>query len=331
MMRKIKISLLACCVMLGAIRAQDFHLSMYDAGPLFLNPAMTGMVDAPWRLHGQYRNQWKAVAFKPYNTAVLSLDAPVGKWGFGGQISEMRAGIGGFNVFSALGSIAYNVSLDKNRFHQLAMGLQAGITQKSIEYNLYTFDSQYTPTNGGSFDKNLSTNEKLSNRSFIIPQVNAGLLYFYGKQQSRVNPFVGYSLFNATQPNETFWGMDNKLPMRHYMHAGVRINITELFYVLPKTLVMMQTNALEQTYACDLGYYLAHDNVYLLAGMTYRNLDAGCIYVGARRNNYIAKIGYDINTSSLKDASKSRGAIEVSFTYMAKKKKADVIRNCPRL
>jgi len=331
MKRFIKILGIACLVLVNGIKAQDFHLSMYDAGPLFLNPAMTGMVDAPWRLHAQYRNQWKAVAFKPYNTAILSLDAPVGKWGFGGQLSEMRAGIGGYNVFQALGSLAYNVALDKKRFHQLALGLQGGITQKSIEYNIYTFDSQYTPTNGGYFDKNLTNNEKLSSRSIYTPQLNAGFLYYFGKQQSRVNPFLGYSVFNLMEPKETFFGFDNKLPMRHYAHTGIRVNITELFYVLPKALVMMQTNAIEQTYALDMGYYLSRDQVYLLAGVTYRNQDAGVIYIGARRNNYIAKVGYDINTSSLKDASKSRGAFELSFTYMGKKKKADVIRNCPRL
>lgn len=304
---------------------------MYDAGPLFLNPAMTGMVDAPWRVHAQYRNQWKAVAFKPYNTALISFDMPVGKWGFGGQVTEMRAGVGGYNVFQAVGSGAYNVAIDKKKFHQLAMGVQAGLTQKSVEYNIYTFDSQYTPTNGGYFDKSLSTNENLASRSYILPQVNAGLLYYYSKQQSRVNPFIGYSVFNLTQPKETFFAGSNTLPMRHYINAGIRINVTELFYIIPKALVMVQKNAYEQTYGLDLGYFMSHDQVYLLGGVTYRNMDAGVIYVGARKNNYIAKIGYDVNTSSLKDASHQRGAFEISFTYMAKKKKPDVIRNCPRL
>lgn len=331
MRRLARIFLIGCCILANAVNAQDFHLSMYDAGPLFLNPAMTGMVDAPWRVHAQYRNQWKTVAFKPFNTALLSLDAPVGKWGFGAQLTEMRAGIGGYNVFQAVGSVAYNVALDKKRFNQLALGVQGGVTQKSIEYNIYTFDSQYTPTNGGYFDKGIANNEKLDSRNMLLPQLNAGLLYYYAKQQSRLNPFIGYSVFNLMEPKETFFGFDNKLPMRHYAHTGVRINLSELFYILPKALVMMQTNAIEQTYALDFGYYLQNDQVYLLGGITYRNQDAGIVYAGAKWKSYIAKIGYDINTSSLKDASKSRGAIEVSFTYVAKKKKADVIRNCPRL
>lgn len=313
------------------IQAQDFHLSMYDASPMFLNPAMTGMVDAPWRANIQYRNQWKTVAYKPYTTALVSVDAPVGKWGFGGQITEMRAGIGGYNVFQALASAAYSVSLDRKRFHQLAMGIQGGINQKSVEFNIYSFDAQYTTQNGGGFDKNVASQESPSNQSFILPQTNAGIMYYYSKQQSRLNPFVGYSLFNLLQPKESFFGSSNQLPIRQYINAGVRINITELFYILPKSLIMLQTNDLEQTYAVDMGYFMKESQVYLLAGMVYRNQDAGVVWVGARMNNYIGKIGYDVNTSSLKDASHSRGAFEVSFTYMGKKKKADVIRNCPRL
>lgn len=331
MKRFLKIIVPALCLLFSTVNAQDFHLSMYDAGPLFLNPAMTGMVDAPWRIHAQYRNQWKAVAFKPYNTALISFDAPVGKWGFGGQVTEMRAGIGGYNVFQAVGSAAYSATIDKKRFHQLAMGLQAGLTQKSVEYNIYTFDSQYSTSNGGFFDKSLANNENLVNKTIYLPQVNAGFMYFFSKQQSRVNPFVGYSAFNLLQPKETFYGFNNNLPVRHYINTGIRINITELFYVLPKALVTIQKNAYEQTYALDMGYYMKHDDIYLLAGATYRSMDAGIIYIGARKNNYIAKMGYDINTSSLKEASHQRGAFEISFTYIAKKKNTGVIRNCPRL
>ena len=70
---------------------------------------------------------------------------------------------------------------------------------------------------------------------------------------------------------------------------------------------------------------------YLLGGLNYRAKDAAVVYIGARKNNYIAKIAYDANTSTLKDASKYRGAFEISFTYMAKKSKSKEVRHCPRL
>ncbi len=331
MKKKLLISYSILLLLTSSLKAQDFHLSMYDAGPLFLNPALTGIVDANFRVHAQYRNQWKSVAFKPYNTALLSLDAPKGKWGFGGQIINMRAGVGNYNVLQGMLSLSYAVPLDKNKYNNISFGIQAGATQKKIEAGLYTYDNQYNNTNGGYFDQSMSSGESFNRQSFVTEQVNAGFLYYNAKQQSRLNPFLGYSAFNLTSPKETYFATSNKLPIRHYIHGGLRINVTELFYVLPKVLVMMQKNASEQLYSIDIGYFLKEQEFYLLAGGNYRNKDAAVVYVGARKNNYIAKISYDANTSSLKDVSKYRGAFEISFTYMAKKSKAKVIRHCPRL
>lgn len=315
----------------SSLKAQDFHLSMYDAAPLFLNPALTGVVDADFRVHAQYRNQWRSVAFKPYTTALISLDAPKGKWGFGGQIINMRAGVGNYNVLQGLLSVSYAVPLDKNKYHNISFGLQAGATQKRIEAGLYTYNNQYTNTDGGYFDQSLSSGESFNRQSFVSEQVNAGFTYFNAKQQSRINPFFGYSAFNLTNQKETFYSSSNKLPIRHYVHAGLRLNLTELFYILPKVLIMMQKNATEQLYSIDAGYFFKEQEFYVLAGANYRSKDAAVFYVGARKNNYIAKIAYDANTSSLKDVSRYRGAFEISFTYMAKKSKAKTLRHCPRL
>ncbi len=313
------------------LKGQDFHLSMYDAGPLFLNPALTGVVDANYRVHAQYRNQWRTVGFKPFNTALISLDAPKGKWGIGGQITNMRAGIGNYNALQGLFSFSYAVPLDKNKFHNLSFGLQGGLTQKHIEAGLYTFDNQYTSSNGGYFDQALPSGESFSRQSFVTEQLNAGFMYFNAKQQSRINPFLGYSVFNLTNPKETYYNTLNKLPIRHYFHAGARINIGELFYILPKALIMMQKNATEQLYSIDVGYFLKDAEFYFLSGINYRVKDACVLYVGAKKNNYILKLAYDANTSSLNDASKYRGAFEISFTYMGKKAKEKEARHCPRL
>lgn len=330
-MKKIFIYIIVTFVFFGKTKAQDFHLSLYDAAPLFLNPAMTGVIDAKFRIHAQYRNQWNSVAYKPYNTALISADMPKGKWGFGIQIIEMRAGIGNYNVFQGMLSAAYTVPLDKKKSHHLAFGVQGGATQKQVEYKLYNWDSQYSSTNGGSFNTDLPSNENFNRQSQILPQLNAGLLYFFSKQQSRLNPFLGISAFNLTQPKETFFDQSNRLPMRIYGHAGVRVNISELLYVLPKVLVMSQGTAFEQTYALDAGYYFKNDKFFLLAGFTYRASDASIVYAGFRKDNYIFKLGYDFNTSTLKTASKTRGAFEISFTYLAGKKNLKEVRNCPRL
>ena len=43
----------------------------------------------------------------------------------------------------------------------------------------------------------------------------------------------------ATDAATRTYQTNNKLPIRHYIHAGLRINVTELFYILPKALIFL--------------------------------------------------------------------------------------------
>lgn len=327
-------------------KAQDAHLSLYDAAPLFLNPAMTGVFDGNWRIHGQYRTQWKAVNYKPYQTGLISFDMPLKKWGIGAQITNFRAGIGNFNALSGSVSLAYTTSIDKSKKHNVSFGIQGGLRQKSVEYQLLSFNNQYSENNGGEFNMDEPTFENFAGQSLITPVANAGFLYFFAKQQSRLNPFLGVSAFNLTEPQESFQDKDNRLPMRFYGHVGTRINITEQFYLIPKVLAMTQEEYWEQTYAVDAGYYLKGADLYLIAGAFFRTVgwpksvadeaskiseDALVLSIGAKMENITAKVGYDVNISSLSTVSTGRGGFEVSLTYVNQKKKPKTEKICPRL
>jgi type IX secretion system PorP/SprF family membrane protein len=330
-MKKILITLAVLTGLTQLVKAQDFHLSMYDSPPMFLNPAFTGLIDSKARIHAQYRNQWSAVTFKPFTTALISADMAKGKWGYGVQVINMRAGIGNYNAFQFLLSAGYGVPIDKNKFHNISFGLQAGFTQKSIREENLTFDDQYNHRNGGFFDNSYSSNENFTRQSQILPQLNAGVLYYYSKQQTRINPFVGISGFNLTHSKETFFDQNNHLPIRFNIHLGTRVNINELIYVIPKILIMKQGTAFEQTYAVDGGYYLKQGNLFIIAGYVFRAKDASVASLGFKKDNYLLKFGYDFNTSSLKTASKSRGAMEIAFTYLVGKEKITKVKHCPRL
>ena len=55
------------------------------------------------------------------------------------------------------------------------------------------------------------------------------------------------------------------------------------------------------------------------------------VSIGAKMDSFIAKVGYDVNISSLATVSNGRGGIELSFTYMKQKKKPKTEKICPRL
>lgn len=329
-------------LLLGAVfglvlvaNGQDFHLSQYDAAALNTNPAMTGMFEGKHRFHLHYRTQWAAVATRPFQTGVATYDMRLNsKWSFGIQLLNYNAGAGMYNAAQVLPSISYNVPLDKNKFHRLGFGVSAGIINKSFDFSALSWGAQYQPTaTGGMFDQTLNSGESFPGASVTIPDVNAGLLYFFGAPGSRVNPFVGFSAFHLTRPNESFFGVgESRLPMRYLGHAGARIGINEKLSILPKVYMMTQERAVELTYSALAHYYLKGPDMFLIGGFTYRSSrDALIADVGIRYGQWQGRLSYDFNVSTLKVASNGRGATELSITYIMFKSETNPIPTCPRL
>ena len=333
LVRKFKyIPLIALALLLStSVFAQDFHLSQNSSAPLFLNPAMAGKFDGQYRLHLHYRTQWNSIATKPFNTALASFDMPIKKFAVGAQISNNRAGAGLFNVLGIHVNGSYTLGLDKNSFHNISLGLQGGAIQKSVDFNRLYFANQYTAVNGGSFDQSLPTGETFGAPNFWLYDINAGFLYFYGQEDARINPFVGYSLFHITEPAETFYSTDNNLPRRHVIHRGFKFNLNERIQFVPKVMSMYQENDKELNLGAVAHYHLREANTILIFGPTFRSKDAAIIELGAKIGKYEARVSYDINTSSLNDYSDGKGGFEISLTYIPRKQKPNPIKNCPRI
>ncbi len=313
------------------IHAQDFHLSQYDAAPLFLNPSMTGMFDGKFRAHLHYRTQWAAVSTKPFTTAGVSFDMPIKKFGVGLQIMNLRAGAGSYNALNAVLSFSYDLA-SKTNMHHLALGVQAGIIQKSIRPDKFFFGNQYDAVNGGGFNTDLSSGETFKSTSFVVPAINAGALYYFAKTSARLNPFIGFSLFNLTQPEERFFDSKaGKLYMRTYIHGGIKINVNEKIQLLPKLIHMQQLENRENTVSLLMFYFLKDANTYLMFGPTYRFKDAAIIEGGIKKGPYLLRLSYDVNISPLKSVSYYKGGFEISLTYTYAKPKINQALNCPRL
>ena len=332
MMKKYYLILVSGLVLSSlGLKSQDFHLSQYDAAPLYLNPALAGQFDGKYRLHGHYRTQWGSVSSKSFKTAAISFDIPVDKFAFGAQILNRRAGAGDYNDLGVLLTGAYSFTVDKDEMHKFSFGLQGGVVQKSVNFENLYFENQYTSANGGSFDQSIPSGENFGGNNFWIPDLNAGFVYYYGKDQIRINPFIGASVFHLTQPKETFYNSDNKLPMRYKAHAGAKVNLSEKIQLMPKVLFMRQRNAQELNYGLMAHYHIGSTGVIALLGPTFRSSDAFILEGGAKFGNYEAKVSYDFNTSTLSDFSDGKGGFEISLTYIPRIFKPNPIKNCPRI
>ncbi len=311
--------------------AQDFHLSQHDAAALYLNPALVGQFDGKYRIHGHYRTQWGSLSSKSYKTAAISFDMPFQKFAFGGQIINGRAGAGDYNALGILLNMGYSFTIDNAETHKFSFGLQGGVIQKSVDFEQLYFEAQYTTAGGGTFDQSLPTGETFGSPNFWIPDVNLGVVYYYGKDQMRINPFVGISTFHLTQPKESFYGVDNKLPIRYVAHGGAKVNLSEKIQLMPKVLFMRQKNAQEINYGLMAHYHIKGSDAIILFGPTYRSADAFILEAGLKIGSYEGKIGYDYNTSELNNFSDGKGGFEISLTYIPKIFKPNPIKNCPRI
>lgn len=329
-MKKVYLILLISLLAVSG-KSQDFHLSQYDAAALNVNPGMTGVFKGEYRIHGHYRNQWLAVATKPFTTGLIAFDANKGKWGYGAQIANFRAGTGGYNVISLMPSLAFKLVFGKQRFSFISIGAQVGAFQKSINSSSLTFANQYVKTNGGEFNTSLSTNENFGNNGIYNLDVNAGAMYYYANPMSMINPFGGVSFFHLNNPSESFLGETNKLKIRTEAILGARIAVTPTISVMPKVFFQFQEEATELTYAAQGQFYLSNYDLFLLGGVTYRNMDAAIIELGAKYGSFIGRMSYDINTSSLNDVSRGRGGSEFSLTYIFSTPNPNPVPTCPRL
>ncbi len=329
----------------AGMQAQDFHLSQYEAAPLYLNPAMTGMFNGHYRIHAHYRNQWRAIATKPFTTAGASFDMPYKKYAFGAQILNYRAGTGNYNALSFLLSGGYDYAIDNktNNYHHISGGLQLGFLHKSVNLNKLTWGNQYVGTQGGQFDVGIASGESAGSVSQFMPDLNMGIMYYFADNRARFNPFAGLSVNHINHPDEAYFSA-SKLPVHWTIHAGTKIGINEKIQLMPQFMNMHQTNDRELTMSMYLHYYLTESDAYIIFGPTYRisgplskskpgyrEKDAFVLEAGFKQGDYIYKISYDINTSTLKPVSDGKGALELSITYTPKRQNPNPIPSCPRL
>ncbi|HEU4718855.1 MAG TPA: PorP/SprF family type IX secretion system membrane protein [Bacteroidia bacterium] len=313
-----------------SLRAQDFHLTHYDAAKIYLNPAMTGMFDGYYRIHANYRNQWSAVATKPFQTEALAFDMPIKRYGVGVQLMNNRAGFGNFDVLQLNFSGAYDLQCDKNNNHHVAFGMEAGVMQKSVDFGRLSWDNQYTMADGGGFDASLPSGESYDTERNYLLDISAGALYYYAKEASRINPFFGFSVFHLNQPRESFYGTSNRLPLHYIIHTGARIGINERLQLQPRFLYMWQLNDHEMVLGLLANIMLPNSD-YLIVGPSFRTKDAGIMEVGVKHGAFTYRMSYDVNVSTLRPATNERGGIEFSVIYIAKRKVPVVAPNCPRL
>ena len=326
---------------------QDIHFSQFTQAPLSFNPANAGTTT--W-IRGviNYKNQWQTVV--PYNTIAASFDQKLKKrWiqrerktrtllfkassekglGWGVNAYNDKAGDGHMGTLQGNFFLAYQIQLAKESM--LAAGIQGGFVQRSINYNGLYWENQYDPSASNGFNQGLSAGENFSSNHFIYPDVAAGIIYTYKKNERYMRGNdqrdfqVGGAVFHINRPKYSFIGTSEKLDPRIILHSNGILGISNTNMALVPSVLFAQQGSNREILAGSLiRYMLKEDSRYtgyvkgaaVSAGGYYRAKDAFVVAGLFEFSAYAIGVSYDINTSKLKTATSGRGGVEIVLRFL---------------
>ncbi|MFD0794146.1 PorP/SprF family type IX secretion system membrane protein [Mucilaginibacter litoreus] len=245
-------------------RAQDHMYSQFFNSPVYLNPALNGQFEGDLRMNLIYRNQYTSIPGNlSYLSASIDYNVPQFGGGLGLIFTRSSEGTAYLNKNNIAGIYSYSVG---SQDYVLSFGIQAGVTNRSIDYSKLVFGDQIDPSLGYIPGSVSGADRPDFNNKFYFDAgagINLTLKSFN----------IGGAAQHINRPNESFTGTPAQLPVRATLHASYRYNLSkddnlyddEKSYLIPSVIFYKQGNAQS-----------------LNAGMQYkrRSINAGLWYRG---------------------------------------------------
>lgn len=315
--------------------AQDPHFSQFFSSPLTLNPAFTGKFNGSYRLAGNYRNQWPSIN-NAFITSTASIDFHILEnkiknndlFGVGFSFLNDNSANSAVKLNYASVSTAFHKGLDEDGYNQIGIGVQATYANMFINTSGLKFEDQLQAT-GFTGDTKENFNAATLQSNYF--DLNAGLL-FTGSSNENNNYYAGFSVYHINQPKQNFYGSDYLLNQRITAQAGGYFLVNDGLGIHLSGLYSLQGSTNEVVVGGTTQFIANPDAaspVSIYAGGWLRLKDAFIPYIGLEFSNTRLGISYDVNTSSLKTASLSRGGIEISLIY-THQPNTDRPINCPK-
>jgi len=335
-MKRIVLILSVVLIILN-VKAQDIHFSQYNAQPLLLNPALSGMNECDYRVGALYRMQWFSVAAgNTYRTTSVFADMAIVKpkkganfLGAGISLYSDQAGDLNYNTNKVDLSLAYHIILDRSTKQSFSLGLQGGFAHRSIDLSKAIY--QYDPTTG---DPILSSTEAISADPLFYGDVSAGFLWSI-KPVPASSYHLGFAIQHLNQPNISGFYSQNENEKKYIKftgHFGSLIPLSKRISIMPGFLLLKQGPSFEATISNYFKYSISDipsNKTAFYLGTMYRVLDAVIVALRADVKGFSFNLSYDINVSKLTPSSKANGGPELGIMYTGCMKRANKQTYCP--
>lgn len=333
---KLTVTISALMMVMGfSLNAQDIHFSQFYMNPLQQNPAMAGAVYG-MEANINYKDQWRAIG-APYKTFALGYHLRFNKKrssnGYlagGANFFADRAGDSNMGTGQGNLSLAYHAKL--NSHNTLGGGIQAGYFQRSIDFSGLQWGSQF---DGVAYDPTLAGGLSSGSSNFTKFDLGAGLVWVYNNKEGDIkvtdnhdlNFNAGFSVMHLTRPKYSYIGTSERLPMRVVFHANGVISLAESskMAIVPGFMYYRQGPAQEIYFGTLFRHLLSQDSKFtglknssaFYWGAYLRTRDAITAKILFEYGGWGFGVSYDVNVSSLKTATSTRGGLEFGIRYTA--------------
>ena len=276
--------------------AQDVHYSQFDKTKSLLNPSLISSLNDDYEIQIQRRSQWSSVSI-PFTTFTISFNAKdvYKKTSLAGTILSDKAGDSYFSTNGVSFSVANTFLINDNL---LSIGLQSALYQRSVNYDALIF----------------LENENLQNPKFLFFDIGLGLSN-YKILNSNSALLLGISYFHINKPRQSLVSNNQVLLKPKYiLHSTYYTAISSQINISPTLYSSSQDQAKEFIIGTDFIYKL-NDEFNFISGIYSRINDAFFLTIGVQKAKVEAIISYDINTSTLANASNFLGGVEFSISY----------------
>lgn len=303
----------------------DIHFSQFYETSILRNPALTGVFANDYKLGVYYRNQWSSIS-NPYNTVLVSAETHLNvketsedfvSFGLLGYYDQ--AGSIDEKITSVYPAINYNKSINPDHNTFLSFGFTGGYVQYSFDPGKATFNNQYL---NGKFNLANPTLENLPNAKMTLWDLGAGINFNTSSGTGNsVTYVIGVSGYHFTQPKFSYYQKANNITenMRLNGNAGISTNINDQVsfqlhgnYAMQGTYREIIAGGILNWAASSAGM---NDIFILTGGLFYRYQDALVPVVKVTYKSLSMGLSYDVNVSTLKEASNMQGGAEFTLFY----------------
>lgn len=303
--------------------SQDIHFSQMFETPLLRNPALAGIFSGDVRAQTVYRSQYNSVA-NAYMTTSANIEykMPLGNGDdfitMGTQVLYDKAGTAALTSLHVLPALNYHKSLSQERNMYLSMGIMGGLVQRRIDISKMTTNSQF---NGNNYEQALNNGEQFDNNGYTYFDGSVGMSFntsLGSEPENNMYAGIAYHHFNKAKHVSFYTASQVEMTPKWVASAGVRMSTTEYNYVTVEADFTSQG-----AYTEVLGGFLYSMKLespdeprYILHAGTYLRWNDAIIPVAKVQMSAMSvALSYDVNISSLSNASRGRGGFEVSLAW----------------